>query len=105
MIKEFIEFIKRGNILFLAVAVIMADAFSPVVQSMVRDIISPIIGIIVGKSDLSDSIILWLSKEDGSAIRLGMFIQLCINFLIVALAVFLILKAYTKITGEQMEKK
>jgi large conductance mechanosensitive channel len=89
MIREFKKFITRKNVIDLAVAVIMGAAATSIVQSFVRDIFSPILGIFLGGVDFSS-----LSINFGNAsIRYGSFIQAIINFLIIAFVVFLIIQA------------
>lgn len=88
MIKEFKEFISRGNVIDLAVGVIIGGAFGKIVTSLVDDIIMPIIGIIIGGLDFSQ-----LSVSVGEAtIAYGAFIQSIVDFFIIALCIFLIIK-------------
>lgn len=88
MIKEFKEFISRGNVIDLAVGVIIGGAFGKIVSSLVDDIIMPIIGIIIGGLDFSQ-----LSVSVGEAtIAYGAFIQSIVDFFIIALCIFLIIK-------------
>ena len=92
MIKEFKEFIMRGNVMDLAVAVIIGGAFTAIVTSLVDDVIGPIIGMICGGIDFSG-----ISITVGSAeLMIGNFIQAIINFLLVALCVFWMVKAVNK---------
>ncbi len=101
MIKEFKEFIQRGNVIDLAVGVIIGAAFGKIVTSLVDDILMPIIGIILGKVDFSS-----LSVTVGSAvIKYGSFIQNLIDFLIVAFCIFLIVKLVNKLTKKKKEEK
>ncbi len=87
-INEFKTFIKRGNVLDLAVGVIIGGAFGTIVSSLVDDILMPIVGIIIGGHDFSN-----LSITVGSAvIKYGSFIQNVIDFLIVAFCVFIFVK-------------
>jgi len=93
--KEFKEFISRGNVIDLAVAVIIGAAFGKIVSSLVEDIIMPLLGIIVGKnfSDLYVDI-------NGSPLMYGKFIQAIIDFLIVAFCIFV----FTKIINTVKKK-
>lgn len=85
MLKEFKEFIARGNVMDLAVGVIIGAAFTAIVKSLVSDLINPLIGIFLGKIDLSN-----LVFSIGSAhFRYGSFLNEVINFLIIAFVVFL----------------
>jgi len=103
MIKEFREFIMRGNVLDLAVGIIIGAAFGAIVKSLVDDIIMPPIGFILGGVDFSDLFVslngqpypsLAAAQEAGApTINYGLFINNLINFLIVAFAVFLLVKS------------
>lgn len=89
MWKEFREFITRGNVIDLAVAVVIGAAFTAIVNSLVDDIIMPLIGILLGGVDFTT-----LSVTFGNAtLAYGNFIQAIINFLLIALVLFFIIKA------------
>ena len=91
-VKEFKDFVMRGNVIDLAVGVIIGGAFSSIVTSLVDDVIGPVIGMICGGIDFSH-----LAITVGSAeLMIGNFIQAIINFLIVALVLFSIIKAINK---------
>ena len=102
MFKEFRDFAVRGNVIDLAVAVIMGAAFGPIVASLVGDIIMPPIGLILGQVDFKDLFVslsggpyasLAAAKEAAApVIAYGTFLNTIINFLIVAFAVFLLVK-------------
>lgn len=105
MIKEFKDFIMRGNVLELAVAVIIAGAFGLIISSFINDILMPGIGMALGGADFSDlKYVLQTATMDADgavlteevAIRYGAFINTIINFLIVAFVIFLIVKSYNK---------
>ena len=97
MLKEFKEFIARGNVMDLAVGVIIGAAFTAIVKSLVSDLINPLIGIFLGKIDLSN-----LVFSIGSAhFRYGSFLNEVINFLIIAFVVFLMVKGINKLRREQ----
>ena len=101
MIKEFRKFIARGNVMDLAVGVIIGGAFGKIVTSIVDDILMPIIGVIIGGIDFSG-----LSIKIGEAqITYGNFIQNVIDFLIVAFCIFILVKIVNKITRKEEEKK
>ena len=89
MIKEFKDFINRGNVIDLAVAVVIGGAFSLVIKSFVADVINPIIGYIFGKPDFSD-VVIRLNEE--SVITIGNLLTTILNFILVALALFLVIK-------------
>ncbi len=89
MLKEFKEFVMRGNVLDLAVAVIIGGAFGKIVGSLVNDILMPLIGLIMGGVNFSD-----LSFTVGEAVvKWGAFVQTVIDFLVIAFVIFLIVKA------------
>ncbi len=102
MLSEFKEFINRGNVMDLAVGVIIGAAFGKIVSSIVDDIIGPIIGKILGNIDLTGlKFVLGTKIEpDGkvveSVFKYGSFLQNVINFLIIAFVIFLIVKAYNR---------
>lgn len=93
MIKEFKQFIKRGNVIDLAVGVIMGGAFGKIVSSMVNDLLMPLIGILIGGLDFSK---LTLQVKDAT-INYGLFIQNIIDFLIIAICIFLLVRFINKI--------
>lgn len=92
MLKEFRDFITRGNVMDLAVAVILGTAFTAIVNSLVNDIIMPIIGIILGGVDFTA---LAITVGDAN-ITYGNFIQAIINFLLIAFVVFLIVRSLNR---------
>lgn len=97
----FKEFISKGNVLDLAVGVIVGGAFGKIVTSLVDDIIMPIIGLIIGGIDFSG-----LSLKIGDAtVKYGMFIQNVVNFLIIAFSIFLVVKAVNKMRRIKPEKE
>jgi len=101
LFKEFKEFISKGNVLDLAVGVIVGGAFGKIVTSLVDDIIMPIIGLIIGGINFSG-----LSLKIGEAtVKYGMFIQNIVNFLIIAFSIFLVVKAVNKMRRIKPEKE
>ncbi len=95
MIKEFKEFISKGNVVDLAVGVIIGSAFGKIVSSLVNDILMPIIGVLIGGVDFSN-----LSIKIGEAkITYGRFIQNVIDFLIIAFCVFIFIKTINKLSS------
>lgn len=88
-IKEFKEFISRGNVIDLAVAVVIGGAFTKIVNSLVNDIIMPIIGVIIGGINFEHLMVTVGTAE----IKYGMFIQAIVNFLLIAFVIFCIIKA------------
>ena len=101
LFKEFGDFIKRGNVIDLAVAVVIGAAFSGIVSSIVEYIINPLIGMICGGIDLKTS--LDVSVGDAT-FRFGYLIQAIIEFLIIALAVFFIVKLVNKLMSLKKKK-
>jgi large conductance mechanosensitive channel len=101
MFKEFREFITRGNVLDLAVAVVIGAAFTAIINSLVNDIITPLIGIILGGIDFTS-----LSVTVGEAvITYGNFIQAIINFLIIAWVVFMIVRSANRLQKRLQKAK
>ncbi len=99
MVKEFKEFLMRGNVMDLAVAVVIGAAFGAIITSFVNDILMPIIGVLLGGVDFTT-----LSVTVGDAvIAYGNFIQVTIDFIIIAFSVFLIVKAFNKMQKEEEE--
>ncbi|HEY1409942.1 MAG TPA: large conductance mechanosensitive channel protein MscL [Promineifilum sp.] len=92
MIKEFRDFLMRGNVIDLAVAVIIGAAFTAIVNSLVNDIIMPIIGALLGGVDFTTMAI----QVGEASITYGNFIQAIINFLLIALVLFLIIRSLPK---------
>ena len=107
MIKEFKDFISKGNVMDLAVGIIIGAAFTAIVGSLVGDLINPIIGLILGGINFSDMFIdlsgtnpasMAAAKESGAAVfAYGAFITAVINFLIIAFVVFMLVKAMNRI--------
>jgi large conductance mechanosensitive channel len=103
MLKEFKEFAMRGNIVDLAIGVIIGGAFNKIVSSLVNDMIMPLIGLLLGGIDFSG-----LSFKIGDAdVKYGMFMQTVVDFLIVAFSIFLFVKVLNKLyrLKKQEEKK
>ncbi len=95
-IKEFKEFIAKGDVMSMAVGIIIGGAFTAIVTSIVDDIIGPVIGLICGGLDFSS-----ISVGIGDAqLMFGNFIQAVINFLITAIVLFLIIKSFNKMKEE-----
>ncbi len=101
MIKEFKKFIARGNVLDLAIGVIVGGAFSSIVTSLVNNIFTPIIGLILGGVDFSNLSITFRDTQ----IMYGAFIQSVIDFLIVAFCLFLVVKVVNRVTAKKEKKE
>lgn len=99
-IKEFKEFISRGSVIDLAVAVVIGGAFTKIVNSLVDHIIMPIIGVIIGGINFENLMITVGTAE----IRYGMFIQAIVNFLLISLVIFSIIKSINQFKKKEEEK-
>jgi large conductance mechanosensitive channel len=114
MLKEFQDFIAKGNVMDLAVGVIIGGAFGLIVKSLTADIIMPIVGVVFGGLDfsnyfvpLSDSVTapsLEAAKEQGAVLAYGSFLTVVLNFLILAWIIFLMVKMVNKIRAEAEER-
>ncbi|PZO67849.1 MAG: large conductance mechanosensitive channel protein MscL [Paracoccus denitrificans] len=117
MIKEFRDFIARGNVMDMAVGIIIGAAFTAIVTSLVGDLINPIIGIITGGTDFSSKyVVLSGTAPEGAGLQAardaganvfayGSFLSAVINFLIIAFVVFLLVKGVNKIKDSTMGPK
>lgn len=112
VVAEFKEFIARGNVIDMAVGVIMGGAFTPIVNSLVNDIVMPCVGMITGGVDFSDKKIvlkeaiaanedLGIAEVAEVAIRYGNLIQVILNFVIIAICVFALIKAINKLKRKE----
>lgn len=103
MLKEFRDFIMRGNVVDLAVAVVIGAAFGAIVQSMVNDLIMPVVGALTGGVDFTNyftplsgkvtATTLADAKKQGAVLAWGNFLQMTVNFLIIAAVLFAVVKA------------
>lgn len=104
MLKEFREFAMRGNVVDMAVGVIIGGAFGKIVSSLVGDVVMPILGILTGGVDFKDlNIVLQQAVGETPAVTLnyGAFIQNVFDFIIIAFAIFMMIKALNKLKREQ----
>ncbi len=114
MLKEFKEFAMRGNVVDMAVGIVIGAAFTSIVKSLVGDIIMPIVGLVTGGVDFSNIFITLKggsfetlkAAQDAGAVTLnvGLFINAIISFLIVAFALFMVIKSMNQLKREQEEK-
>ena len=114
MIKEFKEFALKGNMVDLAIGIIIGAAFSGLVQSMVKDIIMPFVGVATGGVDFTNKFFaltgnvtsgsLEVAREQGTVIAYGAFLTLLINFLIVAFVLFMVVKAMNRLKRKEEAK-
>ena len=108
IVAEFKEFISRGNVMDMAVGVIIGSAFTKIVNSVVSDIITPALGLLTGNIDFADlKVVLSEAVMDGEtvvkeelAIRYGVFLDALINFFLIAICVFLMVKAINTIKNK-----
>ncbi|KRM10863.1 large-conductance mechanosensitive channel protein MscL [Paucilactobacillus suebicus] len=101
MIKEFKEFILRGNVVDLAVGVIIGSAFTAIVKSLTDNLISPMLGIFLGKIDFSQVVF----SVAGAEFKVGLFINAIINFLIIAFVIFIMVKIINKFLRTEKEEE
>ncbi len=113
MLQEFKQFALRGNVMDLAIGVIIGAAFNKIVSSLVDDVIMPVIGFIAGGLDFSnyffqlsgqDAATYAAAKEAGATIGYGQFLTIAINFIIVAWVLFLVIKAINRLKKEEEAK-
>lgn len=113
MLQEFKEFALRGNMVDLAIGVIIGGAFGGLVNSVVADLMMPIIGVVTGGIDFSNLYVqlagtpvendLVAAKKAGATLAYGNFVTLLINFVIVAFVLFLVVKAMNRLKRKQVE--
>jgi len=111
MLKEFRDFAMKGNVVDLAIGVIIGAAFGKIVDSLVNDIIMPIIGAITGGLDFSNYFIplsravtataLEDAKKQGAVLAYGNFLTIAVNFIIIAFILFLIVRAINKLKRQE----
>ena len=100
MLKEFRDFISKGNVLDLAVAVIIGGAFGAIVNSVVDDILMPLVGVLIGGIDFTG-----LTIDVGDAhVLYGNFIQAIINFLVIGSAMFIVVRSYNQLQKQDAAK-
>ena len=101
MLKEFKEFAMKGNVVDLAVGVVIGAAFQKIVTSLVEDIIMPCISILIGKIDFSDMVL----TVGSASIKYGNFITTIVNFLIISFSIFLFVKYINKLNHPEKLKE
>ena len=107
LVDEFKAFVMRGNVVDMAVGVIIGGAFGKIVTSLVNDIFMPIIGMVLGNVDFTSLEIKLGEPVEGAeqaAIRYGMFIQEIVNFLIIAFCIFMVIKLINKAKKKKDEE-
>ena len=101
MLKEFKKFIARGNVIDLAVGVVVGSAFSKIVSSLVDNIIMPLVGIIIGGIDFTKLSFTIFDVE----VQYGIFLQNVVDFLIIAFCIFMVVKFINKVTKKEEKKE
>ena len=102
-ISEFKEFAMKGNVMDMAVGVIIGGAFGKIVSSLVDDILMPIVGMITGNIDFTSLAFQIGDGEEAAVLKYGNFIQNTVDFIIVAICIFLMLKAINKMNRKKAE--
>ncbi|MBR1593624.1 MAG: large-conductance mechanosensitive channel protein MscL [Alloprevotella sp.] len=104
LIKEFKDFAMKGNVMDMAVGVIIGGAFGKIVSSLVDDVLMPLIGMVTGNVDFT-TLALQIGDGEGAAVlKYGTFIQNVVDFLIVALCIFFMLKGINKLNHKKQEE-
>ena len=114
MLSEFKKFALRGNVVDLAIGVIIGAAFGAIVQSLVGDIIMPVVGAVTGGIDFSNYFLplshqvtagtLAEAKKQGAVLAWGSFLTIVINFIIIAFVLFLAIRAISRLVAKEAEK-
>ena len=106
VVKEFKEFAMRGNVLDLAVGIIIGAAFGKIVSSLVADVLLPPLGLLIGGVDFTNLSIMLKSASEGSqavTLRYGVFMQAIFDFVLVAIAIFITIKAVNRLKRKRDE--
>ena len=102
-IKEFKEFAMKGNVMDMAVGVIIGGAFGKIVSSLVDDVLMPLVGMVTGNVDFTQLVAKIGDGEGAAVLKYGTFIQNVVDFLIVAFCIFLMLKGINKLNRKKEE--
>ncbi|MBQ9668818.1 MAG: large-conductance mechanosensitive channel protein MscL [Prevotella sp.] len=102
-IKEFKEFAMKGNVMDMAVGVIIGGAFGKIVSSLVDDVLMPLVGMVTGNVDFTGLVAKFGEGEGAAVLKYGQFIQNVVDFLIVAFCIFLMLKGINKLNRKKEE--
>ena len=103
-IKEFKEFAMKGNVMDMAVGVIIGGAFGKIVSSLVDDVLMPAVGMLTGNVDFTNLTAKIGTGEDAAVLKYGVFIQNVVDFLIVALCIFFVIKLMNKLLKKKAEE-
>ena len=107
MMSEFKSFAMRGNVIDMAVGIVIGAAFGKIVSSFVNDVLMPPVGMLIGGVDFSDlAIVLKAATDEAEAVTMkyGMFIQTLLDFLIIAFAIFMVVKVMNSMKKKEEEK-
>lgn len=104
MLKEFKDFAMRGNVVDMAVGIVIGAAFGKIVSSLVADVIMPPIGMLMGNMDFSELAFILGSGEGAATLNYGLFINTIINFLIIAFAIFMVIKGLNSMKKKEEAK-
>ena len=106
MLSEFKSFAMRGNVVDMAVGIVIGGAFGKIVSSFVADVLMPPIGLLLGNVDFSNLAVTLQAASEGTEavmLRYGQFIQTVVDFLIIAFAIFMVVKAMNSVTKKEEE--
>lgn len=103
--KEFKEFVSRGNVMDMAVGVIIGGAFTAIVTSLVNDIFMPLLSLLTGGFDFTALSIALGEGEEAASLNYGAFLAAIINFLLIALVIFLLVKGINKLSRKKQEEE
>ncbi|MBO4814545.1 MAG: large-conductance mechanosensitive channel protein MscL [Muribaculaceae bacterium] len=103
-IKEFKEFAMKGNVMDMAVGVVIGGAFGKIVSSLVDDVIMPLVGKITGGTDFTKLVAKLGEGDDAAVLNYGTFIQNVVDFLIIAFSIFVVIKLINKVTRKKAEE-
>ncbi|MCX4352577.1 MAG: large conductance mechanosensitive channel protein MscL [Lachnospiraceae bacterium] len=104
LIKEFKEFVSRGNVMDMAVGIIIGGAFTAIVTSLVNDVAMPLLSLITGGFDFTSLCIVLGEGEQAATLNYGSFIAAVINFLLIAMVIFLLIKMVNKFSRKKVEE-
>ena len=102
-LKEFRKFISKGNVIDMAVGIIIGSAFTAIVNSLVNDVMMPLLSILTGGLDFTALCIVLGEGEDAATLNYGAFVAAVINFLLIAFVIFTMIKAINKLSGKKKE--
>ena len=102
-ITEFKKFVARGNVMDMAVGIIIGGAFTAIVTSLVNDILMPVLSLLTGGFDFSALCIVLGEGENAATLNYGSFIAAIINFLLISLVIFMLIKAINKLSAKKEE--